>query len=268
VDENEEKWLINKGKLDFGPFSLAQIKEQIVRDEILPEHIIIDNESGRRERVEDNPLLHDFVHAAAQRRDEKRRAHAEHHVVKAEKRKGFALYAVIALGVVAIGLGGFYGVRKLRAADKKKVADVSSLEAAELPVSIAFKPQPPRKTGGGGKRGGARPGGGAKGGYDDSLDLGDASEGDDEGGERLDNSQLNAVIGRYSGKLGGCLAATGEPSASVEFIVAGASGKVTGVRVNGKTDGGLANCIRGRMQAMQFPTFNGPRTKGTFDMSR
>ena len=263
VDENEEKWLINKGKLDFGPFSLAQVKEQILRDEILPEHIIIDNENGRREKVEENALLHDLVMGAAQRRDEKRRAQAEHHVVKAEKRKGFALYAMIGVGVIAIGLGGYYGVKKLRAADKKKVQDVQALESAELQVTIAFKPQPPR--GKGGKKGGSRPAG-MKGGYDDSLDLGDASE-EDDSSERLDNATLNGVIGRHGSALGRCLSSTGERSASVEFIVAGASGKVTGVRVNGKTDGALANCIRSKMGSMQFPTFNGPRTKGTFDMS-
>jgi hypothetical protein len=265
VDENEEKWLINKGKLDFGPFSLAQIKQQVLSDEILPEHIIIDNENGRREKVEENPLLHDLVTAAAQRRDEKRRAQAEHHVVRAEKRKGFALYAMIGLGVIAIGVGGYFGVKKLRGADKKKAGDLQALESAELEVTIAFKPQPPRKAGGR-KSGGARSAG-AKGGYDDSLDLGDASE-EDDSSERLDNSVLNSVISKHGSKLGGCLGASGEPSASVEFIVAGATGKVTGVRVNGKTDGALANCIRGRMASMQFPTFNGPRTKGTFDMSR
>jgi serine/threonine protein kinase len=265
VDENEEKWLINKGKLDFGPFSLTQVKEQILRDEILPEHIIIDNENGRREKVEENPLLHDLVMSATQRRDEKRRAHAEHHVVKAEKRKGFALYAMIGLGIVAIGLGGYYGVKKLRAADKKKVQDVQALESAELQVTIAFKPQPPRKAGGR-KGGGSRPAG-TKGGYDDSLDLGDASEDEDDSSERLDNATLNGIIGRHGNALGRCLSSSGERSASIEFIVAGASGKVTGVRVNGKTDGALANCIRSKMASMQFPTFNGPRTKGTFDMS-
>lgn len=265
IDESEQRWLIQKGRLDFGPFSLQEIKRQIDANEILPEHTIIDNDSGKRGKIAEHPLLGDMVHAAAARRDEHRRVNAEATMVKQDRRRGAALYLVIALGVAAIGAGGYFGLKKLRAADKKGPSELAALEGAELNVTIELKPQAPRGTGK--KRtGGARPGeAGAKGGWDDSLDLGDASD-DDGDSERLDNATLSKVIQSSGRGLGACLAGSGSRKAEIEFIVAG-SGKVTSVRVNGDTDSGLANCIRKKMQAMQFPSFNGPRTRGSFEMS-
>jgi serine/threonine-protein kinase len=39
ADDTQERWLIQKDKLDFGPFSLAQIRAQIERGEIVGEHL-------------------------------------------------------------------------------------------------------------------------------------------------------------------------------------------------------------------------------------
>src|SRR5690606_31993495 len=57
--DTEERWLISKGKLDYGPFTLAQIAEQVQTDQILPGHVIIDKDTGSRTKVEDHPLLGD-----------------------------------------------------------------------------------------------------------------------------------------------------------------------------------------------------------------
>ena len=58
VAEREERWLVSKGKLDYGPFNLAQIAEQNPgRPEYLPGHVIIDKDSGGRCKVEQHPLL-------------------------------------------------------------------------------------------------------------------------------------------------------------------------------------------------------------------
>lgn len=264
VDETEQRWLIQKGRLDFGPFSLTEIKQLIDRNEVLPEHVIIDNDSGRRGQIGEHPLLGDLVNQAAAKRDEHRRVNAEATMVKHDRRKGVVLYGFIALGVVGLAAGGYFGLKKLRAAEKKGPSEMAALEGAELNVTIELKPQKPRVPGGKRRPGAARPAG-AKGGWDDSLDLGDASE-DDGDSERLDNSVLSKVIQQEGRGLGRCLAGSGSRRAEIEFIVAG-SGKVTSVRVNGETDGGLANCIRKGMQAMTFPSFNGPRTRGSFEMS-
>jgi hypothetical protein len=78
------------------------------------------------------------------------------------------------------------------------------------------------------------------------------------------------VLTRHAGALARCLQAEvgrgGGKSADIDFIVLG-SGKVSQVRVNGQTGSALASCVRGAMQAMTFPSFNGPRTKASFPMS-
>ncbi len=270
ADENEEKWLIQKGKLDFGPFSFAQIKQQIAADQIEPQHVMIDNENGQRGRVDDHPLLHDLVMAAVQRRDDARRANAEHHVVTADKRKGTTLYAVIGVGVIALVVGGYFIVEAVKGGDKKKqTAEIASLETSELNFTIKLADQPKRPPRDPNRKAGPRvpraagsSGGG--GGFDEALDLGSAEDGEES--ETLANSDINPVLQRYGGKLGRCLGGGNGRHANIEFIIKG-NGKVSAVRVNGQEGGPLTTCIRGSMTAMQFPTFNGPRTRASFDIS-
>jgi len=268
ADESEEKWLVQKGKLDFGPFSFAQIKQQIAADQIEPGHVIMDNENGQRCKVEDHPLLHDLVMGAAQKRDDARRAHAEHVVVKQDKHKGLALFGFIGLGVVVVVLGAFFVIKAVKGSDKRANRDeIASLESGKITAEIKLVDTPKRPPRDPNRPRGPRPpraAGSGGGGFDDALDLGDAEDGSES--ETLDNSQINPVLQRYGGKLGGCLARSGERHGSIEFIVKG-SGKVSAVRVNGSESSGLAGCVRGVMSGMQFPSFNGPRTRASFDMS-
>ena len=50
IDEAQERWLIQKDKPDFGPFSLAQIRAQIERGEIVGEHAISSTATPARAR--------------------------------------------------------------------------------------------------------------------------------------------------------------------------------------------------------------------------
>ncbi len=114
VAQNDEKYLISKGKLDYGPFTLAHIIEDINANQVLPGHVIIDKDTGERVNVEDHPLLAELVDEAKERRDDQRRAQAEVAHSEQEKRRGFALYAFIAFAVIAIGGGAFLIYRSLR----------------------------------------------------------------------------------------------------------------------------------------------------------
>jgi hypothetical protein len=53
--ENDERWLIQKDKLDYGPFSLAQVMAQIEKGIFKAEHFIVDVESGERKKIKDHP---------------------------------------------------------------------------------------------------------------------------------------------------------------------------------------------------------------------
>ena len=267
--DREERWLISKGKLDYGPFTLAQIAEQIQSDQILPGHTIIDKDTGTRTKVEDHPLLGDLADAAKERRDEMRRTQAEVQHATTEKRRGAALYLFIAAGVIALGGGAYMLVTKLSADDSKKGGAIDALEAGSLQAKISFPTkdeQKRRARTSRGKRGGGGPGGTA-GGWDDSLNLDMSPDDSEDGGsERLSDSDVNPVIQRHGSGLARCLTSTGTRSAMIEFIVK-PTGKVSHVRVNSQTGTGVANCVRGVMIKMQFPTFNGVRSKHYFDMS-
>jgi hypothetical protein len=75
--DSTEKWLISRDRMDYGPFSLAEVIAQIERGEVVAGHAIQDKDSGARGDVADHPLLGSIVEAARQKRDDQRRAHAE-----------------------------------------------------------------------------------------------------------------------------------------------------------------------------------------------
>jgi hypothetical protein len=269
VSDADERWLVSKGKLDFGPFTVAHVIEQIQAGQILPGHVVIEKDTGARTAVEDHPLLAEIVEAARLKRDEDRRANAEVVHAKQERRRGATLYVVIVLAVLALGGGGYVLYGKLTRHKEDRGA-IAGLESGSVEATFSFPTaaeQAARKAARrGGKGGGGGAGaGGMKGGWNDTLDL-DMEDESDGADERLQDHQVNPVLQSAGGKLGGCLKSTGTRDAKVEFIVLG-TGKVSQVRVNGETGSAAANCLRGVMKGLSFPTFNGPRSKHYFDMA-
>ena len=260
--DTTEKWLISKGRLDYGPFSLADVVAQIDKGEIVAGNIIQDKDSGARADVGEHPLLGPIVDAARQRLDDQRRAQAEAKVQSAQTKKGAVLYSFIALGVIGAAIAVYFVIQQVRGDDDKKaIAGVSQLEGAELKVTVSMPKVPPAKkrarTGGGG-------GGSIKDNYSENLAL-DLSDDSDET-ETLGMDKVYAVYSSYGRQLGGCLASNGGGSANIGIIIEGASGKVRWVKVNGQQSGGLYNCINRVMRSMQFPKINGPRTRAEFDI--
>jgi len=267
--DTQERWLISKGKLDYGPFNARQMADQISTNSILPGNIIIDTDSGARKKAEDHALFGELVEAAKMRRDEQRRTQAEVQHAVSEKRRGAALYLFILLGVAALGGGVYLLVTKLSASKKDDSGAIVSLEGGTLQAKISFPSKEEQKRRAKANRGRGKSGGvdGQAGGWDDSLNL-DMSpdDEDDEGGSgRLSDSDVNPVIAKHGGALGGCLTKTGTHNANIEFMVK-PTGKVYQVRVNGQTGSEVSNCVRSVMFRMQFPTFNGVRSKHYFDM--
>ncbi len=264
VDETEEKWLVSKGKLDFGPYSFIQIKELIARDEVILGHSLIDNDRGDRMNVEDHPRLHDLVMAAAQRREDARRVHVETQAVQQHKRSGRALFAFIGVGVLGIGVAAYFIIGAVKGSDKtERNTDISALDRAALKD---FKVGGAKRVTGK-KRSGPRPSSGGPASEEAlSFDMDDDAVGD----ERLDDNQINQVIGANGGSLAKCLLEEsrrgGSRSADIEFSVKG-TGRVSFVRVNGETKGPLASCVYGKMSGWRFPEFNGARTRASFSMN-
>jgi hypothetical protein len=271
--DTEEKWLVSKGKLDFGPFGLAHVVEQIRTNEIQPGHFIVDNHTGERWNVEEHPLLTRLVDQAKQRRDDQRRAQAEVHHAKSEKTRGFALYLFIAAGVAAVAVVAYLvvtGATKAKEEDSgDRLASVGESDIA-VKVSAAKKSKPAKKRSG--KRSGKRSskGGGGGGGGDTGGDENDVLALDmnsDLGTETLSMGTVNQHLRSAHGSLGRCMSKTGERYAAINFIIKGPTGRVVWVRVNGKKSGALYSCIKSALKRVKFPTVDGPRTKAEFDIS-
>ena len=271
---DDEAWLVTKDSLDHGPFSMAQVFEMIRSDQILPGNILVNKHTGERAPVQDHPLLSELVDEAKAARDESRRADAEVAHSKTEKRRGVAVYGFIGLAVVALGTGAYLLVNKLSGDSNEKSASIGALEEGDVAATISFPTGPESgrrgkrgpRTGkrGNGAKGPSSNGNGNEGGWDDVTDFGDASK--SGGDERLDNSQINPVVQRAGGRLGGCLRRNGGGSAAIAFVIKG-TGKVSFVKVNGDAKSPLANCVRGVMKSLKFPSFDGSRTRANFNMA-
>ena len=259
--DTEEKWLISKGRLDYGPFGMAEVVEQIRRGQILPGNVIVDNHSGERSFVEEHPLLTDLVEQARQLRDDNRRAQAEAVHAKKEKQRGAALYAFIVGGVAILGVVAYLIVSLAGSDDKVVASGIDTVGEGEYKAAIKFHTPDSKKAR---KRSGSRRASRSSGSEgSDVLDL-DLSEGG--GSERLDNSVITGVVQRSGSGLGRCLAKNGGGRAEIQFIVKGPTGRVNWVKVNGQQSGGLYSCVNRVMRGMKFPTVDGPRTRAEFEM--
>lgn len=262
--DTTEKWLVNKNKMDYGPFSLADVLKQIEKGDIQHGAIIMDKDSGARMKVDDHPLLGPLVDQAKQKRDDARRAQAEVAVQGRDKKRGVLLYALIALGLCGIGAAVYFVIDTMSASKQEKVAALEAPEKSDLKVKVSEpKKPPPAKRTGGGRRTNAG-GNFTKGSEDLSLNMSDDS---DEGSETLDMGRVYQTYSRYGGQLGGCLASTGEGQANIYINIDGPSGRVAFVRINGKQAGPLYGCLNRVLRGMQFPSIKGPRTRAEFDIS-
>jgi hypothetical protein len=264
--DSTEKWLVSKGRLDYGPFSLQNIVDQIESGQIVAGNVIMDKDTGARANVAEHPMLGPLVDAAKQKRDDARRAQAEVQVAKSQTKKGAILYVMIGAGVIGAVLAVYLIIQAASKEEKQNLGGVSKIDGASLKVTVSVpKKPPPSKHGGGGHRSSGGTGGNYTQGKEDlSLDMSDEG---DEGSDTLDMGEVYKVYSRYGGQLGSCLASTGEHSANIYINIDGPTGRVQFVKINGKQSGGLYGCLNGVLRRMKFPSIKGPRTRAEFDIA-
>jgi serine/threonine-protein kinase len=270
VDEAQERWLIQKDRLDFGPFSLAQIRAQIQRGEIIGEHMIVDSDTGARQKVKDFAPLRDFARHSERQIEMNRRAHAEIKHEKSEKAKRAFTMLIVSVAVLAIAGGGAWYVLTRKAADKTTLAERSEdaeIDAFLKDVKLNFQKVSTVKHGAGHRGGGGSVAG--DGDFSNDANFGDASKHGSGGDELLDDQVIEETMMKHYRGLVPCLMQErhknpGVSEMSVDFVVRG-TGKVSAVKVNGQKSGSFANCVLGRMPT--FPKYNGNKTIASWSMS-
>jgi len=264
VDDAQERWLIQKDRLDFGPFSLAQIRAQIQRGEIVGDHMIVDSDTGARKKVKDFPALRDFARNSERQIQQNRRAHAEIRHEKTEKAKSAFTMMLVAILVLAIGGGITWYVMTRKPADKVEVAERSEdaeIDAFLKDVKLSFQKVSTVKRGSGHHGGGSTA---ADGEFSNDANFGDASKHSSGGDETLDDQVIEEVMSKHFRGLVPCLMHSGAGEMSVDFVIRG-TGKVSAVKVNGQKTGSFPQCVLQRMP--MFPKFNGTKTIASWSMS-
>ncbi len=273
IDDAQERWLIQKDRLDFGPFSLAQVRAQISRGEILGEHMIVDSDTGARKKVKDFPPLRDFTKTSERHREQNRRAAAEQRQESVDKKKSAFTFFVVfgALAIIGVGLTYYILTRKASGEDRLATREeAAEIDAFLKDVKLSFVGAHVAKRGSGG---GHHAGGGSSsapndGDFSNDSNFGDASKYAAAGDDVLDDGTIQeTMMGHYRG-LVPCLMSErkhnpGLSEMSLDFVVRG-NGKVSAVKVNGQK-GAFASCILSRMPT--FPKFNGSKTIASWSMS-
>jgi hypothetical protein len=269
LSHEDARWLVQKDKLDFGPFSLQQIKAQLEKGAFSSADLIVDMDSGARQKIVEHPQLADFARSAERKLEQTRRAKAEHAHEHVERKKNRATAFIIGAAVLVLAVGGGVWIKNRESAKESALAsrvgeaDVDDfLKAVKLDFPTTKRPTARRVS---------RGGGGAKG--DDPFDgvqnLGDVSQGGSE--EILSDSAIqNVMMGNYR-KLVPCIMderrrSPGLGEMDLEFLVTGA-GKVAAVKVNGQQKGPFPSCVLARMASFPFPKYNGSKTIASWSMS-
>jgi eukaryotic-like serine/threonine-protein kinase len=268
IDDAQERWLIQKDKLDFGPFSMAQIRAQISRGEILGEHMIVDSDTGARQKVNEFPPLREFTMTSERHREQNRRAAAERQQESVEKKKSIVTFLIAALAALAAVGGVVFFVWTRKAGDEAKLTsreEEAEIDAFLKDVKLSFAGAHVAKRGSAAHHGGAI---GADSDFSNDSNFGDASKYASAGDETLDDGVIEETMMKHYRALVPCLMSErkhnpGLTDMSLDFVVRG-NGKVSAVKVNGQK-GGFASCVLGRMPA--FPKFNGSKTIASWSMS-
>jgi eukaryotic-like serine/threonine-protein kinase len=266
LSQEEARWLVQKDRLDFGPFSLQQVMTQLSQGVFRSSDIIVDMDSGARKKIKEHAQLAEFAVTAERRLEQARRAQAEQNTESVERKKSRAMLFIIGGAVIALSAGlGLYLTNRKDAqqavlASRVGEADIDQfLKNVKLDFPTSRRPAARRAARGGSK--------------DDPFSsatvLGDVTQ---AGGDEIlgDNVIQKVMMANYR-KLVPCIMeekrrSPGLSDVDFEFVVLG-SGKVSAVKVNGQRNGPFPGCVLGRMQSFDFPKYNGSKTIASWSMS-
>jgi serine/threonine protein kinase len=273
VDDTHERWLIQKDRLDFGPFAMKEVRSQIESGKIQGEHVIIDTENGQRQKVKDHPQLRQLVMEAEARLGEQQRLDQEAKDRSKFRGRMVTIFALVGIAVLAAGGGVFWYAKKHGAFETKVVKQVvhdgeyDFMKGVEISMKVDPPTAKPKRPSSGHKVGQGK--NGKNGEFSDVTNLGDASEGG--GDETLDQAVVQRVMTQNFKVLVGCIAEERRRNSSLhnvdmDFIIKG-TGQVSAVKVNGQTSSPMASCMYGKMQSVAFPKFNGNKTHASFSLA-
>jgi eukaryotic-like serine/threonine-protein kinase len=243
------RYVVNKDKMDHGPFSAVELLQQIATNSFTADHILRDELSGQARTIKDWAEFAPFAEQAGLKREVIAEKKAVERVAQAEKTAGAAKSTIGILVVLALAAGAalwFFQVRGSRK-DDVEVADDSTLD---LSLDGGIRGQKHRGAGGPGSGGHAAGPGGMS--YEAALaanpqqiDMNGHATGPDLTNQQLSGPMQNATF----------LSACGAPeSMKVTVKVAIKMGRAIGVSVyTNPPSGGVAGCVDRAVRNLAWP---------------
>jgi hypothetical protein len=288
--DDVERWMLQKDKLDHGPFRDRELAEMILKGVALGDHMVSNLETGARCKLKQIEPFKPFLEKYKVRKKQEEEQAALKRSVKVE-RMGFAAKVAIALGiataVAGAAVGLYYGLRgtggeKQAASEDQKVAsggptEVTGVQAklteASLETQAPPAKDPTKKKRGGGRRSGSggsgRPGSGMES-WDSAWNAGGNLDLDSsDSAPILTGRDITAAMRSKQGALFSCVRGEmgrnpGMPSqVNIEMLIRGH--EVVAARTPGQS-GAFENCIQGVLSSVRFEKQAYGQMRSTFSM--
>lgn len=286
-DEQEERYLVRKDGLDYGPFTKDEVLEQLYDDEIDEYTSIKDRASNHQAELGEMEAFEEEVEEYIPIREERRREVERRRTeIRRKVKTGgkWALVAGILAGLAALGVMAYIWLNRPEPEPLPMDKAVASVDYEFLPppkdfetvaadddmLNSIFNPETSadevaEKVGGGGGGGGGSSSGG---GGDDEANVVDMTGGGDTPEERLTDDEINQVIVSNFSALKRCVQKELERNSSfrgvtVKFYIRpnGSTGGVS-LKESQYADRTVGRCVIQEFQKMEFPPHRGVGNRG------
>ena len=253
--DQRPRYVVNKDRMDHGPFSAVELLQQIASNQFVGEDILRDELTGVAQKINEWEEFSPFAQHAGMHRNIAQEKKDVAKVESAEKKAGAAKFIIGGIMAVALLAGGTLFVMK-KVGERRAAEDLSDdPNAVDLSGGGSLKGGA-KKPGAGGKGGGGGGGGGGGyrggGSYEAALNANnqEISVGGPKGGPDLTDGQLGAPM-RNASFISGC----GAPeSTKVTVRVAVQNGRAVGVSVYpNPANPAVASCVDRHVRALGWP---------------
>ncbi|MCK5800653.1 MAG: protein kinase [Deltaproteobacteria bacterium] len=273
--DNSENWLIQKDSLDFGPFALSDVKQQMYKGQFSGDDIIVDQETSERTPIRKHPLLVEFTQVLERHQQQQNAARNAVDAGLREKRRRAVLVTIITVSLIlasGIGFSVWYFVLRTPPETKDRIV-YRDRPGGKLSIKVAFNKedsdQAKKRRAWKRRRHKRKKKGASSGTGSDVTYLGDATK---AGGDALLTQHvIQQVMGKNINRLAACVQQQyrRQPSlrkVTIAFGVKG-SGHVSYSKVNGQSSGPFQACIARKMHGIHFPKYDGAMTRASFTMT-
>jgi hypothetical protein len=251
--DTRPRYVVNKDKMDHGPFSAVELLQQIASNQFTELHGLRDELSGQQRLIGEWEEFAPFAEHAKLTRQVVAEKKEVVRLEKAERASGALKFIVGGVGVVLLATVAIIFIVKARGSRNEDSDVLDDPNALSLNIDGGIGGRR-RAGGGGGGRGGGGGGGFAYGlSYEAALASNnqEVSIGGNNGGPDLTNAQLSAPM-RNAAFISGC----GAPDdMKVTVRVAIKYGRAVGVTVTtNPSNGGVQSCIDKHVRGLGWPS--------------